>query len=297
MAPPMYRVLYGVLYLLSLLPMWLLYGIADFCFLILYYIIGYRKKVVADNLRIAFPTKTAAERKAIERKFYRNFTDSFLETVKAFSASEAFIKQRFKGDYSLVQAMYEKGYQKVQLHTGHNFNWEYASLSLPLYSAFPALVVYMPITNKTLDKIFLKMRSRTGAHLLSAVYIRNEILPFRNQRYALALVADQNPVNPAHAWWVDFFGKPTPFLKAPESGARRGNVPVLFSYFKREKRGHYTIFYELAHEQPAQLQAGELTKQYANFLQAAIEQQPDNWLWSHRRWKWEWKPEYGKVVE
>ncbi len=294
---PMYRVLYGVLYLLSLLPMWLLYLIADLCFLIIYYVIGYRKEVVANNLRIAFPAKTDAERKAIERRFYRNFTDSFLETIKAFSASEAFIKKRFSGDYGPVKAMYDKGYQKVQLHSGHNFNWEYASLSLPLYSPFPPLVVYMPITNKTLDTIFLKMRSRTGANMLSAVHIRNEILPFRNQRYALALVADQNPVNPAHAYWVDFFGRPTPFLKAPESGARRGNVPVLFCYFKRERRGHYSIFYQLAEEQPASTQPGELTKQYAKFLQAAIEQQPDNWLWSHRRWKWEWKPEYGKKVE
>lgn len=295
--PFMYRFVYGLLYAFSLLPLRILYLFADVAYLFIYYLIGYRKEVVRYNLSIAFPNRPEAERTAIAKKFYRNFTDNFIETVKLFSASPAFIKKHFTGDFSILEELHQKGVQKVQMHTGHNFNWEYANLSFPLHSVYPMLTVYMPITNGLFDRMFYKMRSKTGARLLSATNIRTEILPHRNETYALALVADQNPGDPRNAFWVAFFNRPTPFVRAPESGARRGNIPVLFSYFRKERRGYYRIFFRLASETPAATQAGELTKNYAAFLQSAIEQQPDNYLWSHRRWKWHWKEEYGKVIE
>lgn len=293
----MYHVVYGVLYLFSLLPLRLLYLFSDLAYILVYYIIGYRKKVVRYNLSIAFPNKTEEERKGIEKKFYRNFIDSFIETIKALSASPDFIRRRFYGDYSVFEKLAEKGVQKVQMHSGHNFNWEYANLSFPLHSVYPMLTVYMPITSSLFDRIFYRIRTRTGAKLISATNIRSEILPFRNEKYALALLADQNPGEPRNAFWVKFFNRPTPFVRAPESGARRGNIPVVFSYFQKEKRGHYRIHFHLATETPSATKVGELTKQYALYLQQAIEKQPENWLWSHRRWKWEWKEEYGKVVE
>ena len=184
----------------------------------------------------------------------------------------------------------------MQMLLGHNFNWEYANLSTPLHIVYPVLTVYMPITNKVFDRIFYKMRAKTGAKLIAATNIRAEILPYRNDKSALALVADQNPGHPKSAYWVNFFGRPTPFVKAPESGARRGNIPVLFCYFKKIRRGYYQIYFQLATETPATTEVGELTKRYADFLQWSIEQQPENWLWSHRRWKWDWKEEYGNVI-
>jgi KDO2-lipid IV(A) lauroyltransferase len=287
---------YGPLYLFSLLPLRILYLFSDVAYFFIYYIIGYRKKVVQYNLSIAFPNKTASERRSIAKKFFRNFTDSFIETIKAFSASDEFIRERFAGDFSVFNELYNKGVQKVQLHSGHNFNWEYANLGIPLHLVYPLLTVYMPITNKTFDGIFYRMRAKTGAKLLSAINIKAEILPHRHDRYVLALVADQNPGHPKSAYWVNFFGRPTPFVRAPESGARRGNVPVVFCYFKKVKRGYYQIFFQLATENPSSTGIGELTKRYADFLQWSIEQQPENWLWSHRRWKWDWKEEYGKIL-
>jgi Kdo2-lipid IVA lauroyltransferase/acyltransferase len=292
----MYYVVYAPLYLLSLLPLGILYLFSDLAYLLIYYVIGYRKKVVFYNLSIAFPNKTAAERRVIAKKFYKNFADSFIESIKAFSASDEFIRNHFTGDFSLFDELYQKGVPKVQLHSGHNFNWEYANLGLPLRLVYPLLTVYMPITNKIFDKIFYQMRSKTGAKLLSATNIKAEILPHRNNKYALGLVADQNPGVPKNAYWVNFFGRPTPFVRAPESGARRGNIPVVFCYFKKEKRGYYRIYFQLATENPTSTAVGELTKRYADFLQASIEEQPENWLWSHRRWKWQWKEEYGKVL-
>lgn len=292
----MYYLVYGPLYLLSLLPLRVLYLFADLAYILIYYIIGYRKKIVAQNLAIAFPNKSETERKIIAKKFYCNFADSFIETVKAFSASDEFIRKRFNGDFSVFDELYNKGVQKVQLHSGHNFNWEYANLGIPLQLVYPLLTVYMPITNKTFDRIFYKMRAKTGARLLAATNIRSEILPYRNERYVLALVADQNPGDPRNAFWVKFFDRPTPFVRAPENGARRGNIPVVFCYFNKVKRGHYRIYFRLGHENPSATKVGELTKMYADFLQWSIEQQPENWLWSHRRWKWDWKEEYGKVL-
>ena len=292
----MYYLVYGPLFLLSLLPLRILYLFSDVAYFFIYYIIGYRKKVVQYNLSIAFPNKTKAERIDIEKKFYRNFADSFIETIKAFTASDEFIRTRFTGDFSVFNELYHKGVPKIQLHSGHNFNWEYANLGIPLYSVYPLLTVYMPISNKPLDRIFYRMRAKTGAKLLSATNIKAEILPHRHERYALGLVADQNPGHPKSAYWVHFFGRPTPFVRAPESGARRGNIPVVFCYFKKVRRGYFEIFFHLAEENPSATKVGELTKRYAQFLQHSIEQQPENWLWSHRRWKWEWKEEYGKIL-
>lgn len=292
----MYYLVYGPLYLLSLLPLRVLYLFADAAYVLLYYLFGYRKNVVYQNLQIAFPDKPEQERKMIAKKFYKNFADSFIETIKLFSANNNFIRKRFTGDFTVLDELYEKGVQKIQLHSGHNFNWEFASVSMPLHLKYTMLTVYMPITNKTFDTIFYNMRAKTGAKLLSAINIRKEILPHRNTRSALALVADQTPGDPHNAFWVNFFNRPTPFVRAPESGARRGNVPVVLCYFHKVKRGYYRIDFRKVIEDPSSTRAGELTKMYANFLQQSIEEEPDNWLWSHRRWKWQWKEEYGDII-
>lgn len=292
----MYYIVYGLLYTISLLPLKVLYLFSDVSCFILYSIIGYRKQVVFSNLKQAFPEKTDEERKKIAKKFYRNFTDSFIETIKLVSAGEKFIVNHFSGDFSVVNDLY-KNHDKCQLHSAHNFNWEYANLSIPLHlEEYKLLTVYMPVSNKIFDRFFIKLRGKTGAILLPATKLRNTLLPYRHEKYALALVADQNPGSPASSYWLNFFGKPTPFVKAPESGARRGNSPVVFCHFRKDKRGFYTIHFKLADEYPAASAEGELTKKYVSFLEEIIQQQPENYLWSHRRWKWEWKEEYGKII-
>lgn len=292
----MFYLMYGLLYLLSLLPLRLLYLLSDFSYLVIFYVAGYRKKVVAHNLSIAFPQLTGKERDAVARKFYKGFTDSFIENIKLLSASEKFIRKHFVGDYQVFKYLEEKGYKKLQLHSGHFFNWEYGNLSIPLHTNYLMLGVYMPISSNAFDKLFYRLRSRTGSKLISATNIRKEILPYRDEKSVLALIADQSPADPRNAFWVNFFGRPTPFLKAPESGARRGNNPVVFCHFVKLKRGYYRIDFHLEHEQPGTTGRGELTKNFAAYLQRSIEHQPENYLWSHRRWKWQWKEEYGEIL-
>ncbi len=248
-----------------------------------------------DNLLRAFPEKTESERKAIAKKFYQNLTDNFIELIKLISASPAFIDRHFTGDYSLPNKIFKDG-KKCQVLLGHNFNWEMACLASAIKMKHFFLVVYMPITSKVVDKIFIKVRTKTGATLLPATDLRNAIIPYRNELYSIILVADQNPGYPKNAYWMNFFGKPTPFLKGPESGARRGNTPVIFAKFIKVKRGYYKIFFEMGEENPGGTREGEMTRKYVEYLSNFMREYPEMWLWSHRRWKWDWKPEYGKIM-
>jgi len=290
----MYYIVYGLLYLLSLFPLRVLYLFSDFFYFIIYYVGGYRKEVVMKNLAIAFPQRTEIERKIIAKKFYRNFTDFFVETIKLFSAGDAFLNKRFIADYSAFEKVKAQE-RKCQVHLGHNFNWELGYLAAVPKIPFKALGVYMPLSNKTFERIFRKLRTKRGGYLLPATDIRNAIFPFRHEIYTLLLVADQSPPIPQNGIWVNFFGKPTPFVRGPENGARAGNLAVIFCHVTKLKRGYYRGHFTLAEENPAALEKGELTKRYARFLEEKMNEQPEVWLWTHKRWKWDWKEEYGPV--
>jgi len=291
----MYSIVYGLLYLVSLLPLRVLYLVSDFAYLIIYYVAGYRKKVVLDNLSIAFPEKTESEKKHIAKKFYRNFTDNFIETIKLISAGKSFLRKHFICDTQLFEELYRRG-KKCQVHLGHNFNWELANIGVGLNSKYLMLIVYMPINNNAIDRLFKKIRGKWGSELLPATKMSTAMIPYRNQQFLLALVADQNPGNPSKAYWLNFFGRPTPFVKGPEKGARANDTAVVFAHFTKKKRGVYEVHFELATEEPLSMPETELTKIYIHHLESVIRQQPEMWLWSHRRWKHEWKPEYGPVI-
>jgi KDO2-lipid IV(A) lauroyltransferase len=291
----MYYVVFALVYLISLFPLPVLYLLSDFVYFIIYYVFGYRKKVVMQNLTIAFPLKTEEEKVSIAKKFYKNFCDTFIETIKFISADKRFFRKRFVADYSMVDELFKTG-KSIQLHLGHNFNWEIANLTFPFFIPYKTLIVYLPLTNKTLDRLFKYIRSRFGSQLIAATQMRNEMMPHRGTQYIIALIADQSPPAGSGAYWVNFFGKPTPFLKTPENVARRNNYPVFFSHFTKVKRGVYHGHNILCTDTPKELAAGELTKSYAQFLEKVMTEHPEMWLWSHRRWKHEWKEEYGKVM-
>jgi KDO2-lipid IV(A) lauroyltransferase len=292
----MYYIIFGFFYLLSLLPLPVLYLFSDFVYFLIYHVFGYRKKVVMHNLSIAFPDRTENEKTQIAKKFYRNFTDNFIETIKFLSAGENFFRKRLTGEFSRFADLYNRGF-KVQIHLGHNFNWELANLALPLLTPYTVLTVYMPINNKAIDRLFLKIRRKMGSVLLPATDLGNAIAPYRNERYIINLVADQNPANPKNAYWYLFFGRPVPFLRGPERAAKRVNPAVVFAYITKKKRGYYEAHYEIATEDPKSLAESELTGMYVAYLERVVRQNPEMWLWSHRRWKWEWKPEYGPINE
>ena len=291
----MYYIIYGFFYVLSLLPLRFLYLISDFAYLLIYYVFGYRKEVVLHNLDIAFPDKSKEAKQKIAKKFYRNFTDTFAEIIKLFSADDRFLNKHAHGTFEVFDRLYEQG-KRCQVHLGHNFNWELCNLTAALHIPHKFLGVYMPLNNKAFDRLFRKLRTKRGTVLVSAHNMKNEMMLHRSELYALGLVADQTPRNPQAGYWVNFFGVPTCFVRGPERGAMAGNLPVVFCHITKRKRGHYQLHFELATEHPERLQHGELTKKYVQYLEKVITDYPEMWLWSHRRWKLQWKPEYGDVL-
>jgi len=287
----MYYIVYGLLYLVSLLPLRVLYILSDGFYVLVYHILKYRRPIVFSNLQIAFPEKTPAERIAIAKKFYKNFIDTFIETIKMVSASDAYIRKRVSGNWEVLNDLYKTG-RSCQIHLGHTFNWEWANLAGAKEMPYTFLGVYMPITNKVLDRLFRRLRAKSGTVLLPATDMRKAMLPWRNRQYCIGLVADQAPSAPEKSFWLNFFGKPTGFVTGPETGARASNIPVVFANIEKPRRGYYKVVFTLAEDQPANFERGALTLRYARYLEDVIRRQPDMWLWSHRRWKREWKEEY-----
>ncbi len=292
----MYYIIYPLFYLLSLLPWRVLYLLSDAVYGLVYYVIGYRKEVVMKNLLIAFPEKTEKERIQIAKEFYHNFTDTFIETIKLLSVSDKTFNKRYSSNIELVNALYDSGVN-VQLQAGHFFNWEYVNFGVARDSRIPFVAVYMPISNKAFDKIIYNLRSRYGTILVPAVDFKTKFHQYVRGRYALGLAADQNPGSPLAAHWVKFFGRLTPFVTGPEKGARLNNTPVFFGHFYKVKRGYYHIQFELLTDKPRDFENGKLTQLFASRVEAAIRLKPANYLWSHRRWKWEFDPEkHGHLV-
>lgn len=292
----MYYIVYGVFYLLSLIPWRIIYIISDGIYGLLYYVVKYRRDVVANNLLIAFPEKSDVERKQIAKDFYKNFVDNFIEVIKLVSISKDEMQRRFTFDNTDIDKLYPTG-RNIQLTLAHFFNWEFANLAYASKVAYPIVLVYMPIENKVFDRLFRKIRERFGTHLVAATRFRNEFFPYSKGRYALGLVADQNPGSPEHAYWTDFFGRKTAFVKGPERNARMNNEIVILVNFYKVKRGYYHSEFELVTMEPRNLPEGEVTKQMVAFIERCIRKRPANYLWSHKRWKHSFDEEkFGKQV-
>ena len=292
----MYYLVYGFLWLLSLFPWKVLYILSDGIYVLVFYVFKYRRTVVMDNLRMAFPEKSEKEIKHIAKRFYHNLIDTFIETIKMFSSSKRSLLERMVSNWDSVNTYYKTG-RNVQILIGHNFNWELCTAVCPLKFEFPFIGVYMPMTNKIFEKIFCKLRSRYGTLLVRATHMREEYAQYKGKQHLLALGADQNPGNPANAWWFNFFGRPTPFVKGPAKGAISNNIIVVFAFIHKIRRGFYEIVFELLTDNPAAFTEEELTGKFVHNLEAVIRKYPDMWLWSHRRWKHKWKAEYGPVIQ
>jgi len=292
----MYYIVYPVLYLLSLLPFVILYAISDFIAFLLNHVIGYRKEVVLSNLEIAFPEKTDAERKKIARQFYQYFADSFVETIKFLSISKKQLLKRTTGTYDEINRLLKEG-ASINLLCGHQFNWEYANLLYSSELKVPFVTVYLPVKNKVVNKMMYKIRTRFNAILVSPAEFGSKLHHVFNAQHALVLAADQSPATPKSGYWINFFNRPTAFLIGPEKSAIRKKSAVVFVGFKKVKRGYYHFESVLLTDDASHTdKRGQLTCLYRDALQAAITNDPANYLWSHRRFKFEWQPEYGNVL-
>lgn len=277
------------LYLISLLPFWILYLIADFLFVILYYVIGYRRKVVSENLRNSFPEKSAQERSEIERKYYVYLADLIMETIKSISISEKEIKRRVvPTNPDLVKSYFAQG-KSVMAVGGHHGNWEWAALNFCFYNEEKFMIIYKPLSNPLFDEFFYKTRSRFGGIPVSMKQTMRKMVEYKNELTVSVFLGDQTPVREEANYFTTFLNQPTPVFLGIEKLAKALDHVVIFYEMKRVKRGFYNYTIIPLIENAKDTAPHEITEAHVKQLEKTIRREPEYWLWSHRRWKF--KPE------
>jgi KDO2-lipid IV(A) lauroyltransferase len=280
----MYYLLLAFLYPLSLLPLRVLYWLSDFACFVLFTVAGYRKKIVWDNLKHAFPEKSDEELRQIAHAFYRSFLDQWIETLKLLSISEKELNKRITGNWEVFHQLQLAGKNTYAL-LGHTFNWEWANVACQYNTKQQFAGVYMPLNNKAFDRLMQRIRTRSGAWLIS-MKGRKGFAKLSNVQYIVGLIADQNPSNWNSIVWLQFMNREAPFFKGPDLLARKAQAAVVFAGIKKLKRGYYHINLQLLEDNAAMLPDGEVITQYVQFMEQQIKDQPENWMWTHRRWKY-----------
>lgn len=272
--------------LLSYLPLSVLYLLSDLIYLIARFVIRYRKKVIDENLKFAFPEKSPAELKKIRNRFYRNFTDAFFaETIKMLTISEEELRRRF---HVVNQELIDRevlGGKTAIMMAGHVFNWEMAILGVALNTKVEAETVYLKINNPFFNRLMYQMRTHFGGVMTEVKDFRRSMITLRSRPRILHLAADQRPTG-KDKYQREFLHRPANFFEGGETFAKKMNLPVFFGTITKLKRGHYRFEYEKLAEPPYDSDAPHsVTDEFCKRLEANIRNQPDLYLWSHKRWR------------
>ena len=283
-----YYVSLPFIYLLSLLPFPLLYFFSDGVYLLLYHMLGYRRKVVRENLTRSFPEKGEKEIQEIEKRFYRYFCDLFLETLKTLTISrENMVKHcRFEPETLAIFNQLASENQSFVVVMGHYGNWEWGGNTFSICCKHQLYVIYHPLSNKYFNGLIYRMRTRFGTRLIPMKDTLREMLKNRSALTATAFIADQSPL-PEFAYWMDFLNQNTPVYLGIEKIALKIRYPIVFITIRRVKRGYYSVFAERIELPLLSQKSGTITEIHTRRLEADIRSQPENWLWTHRRWKHE----------
>lgn len=250
-----------------------------------YYIIGYRKNVVRQNLQRSFPEKSTAELLKIEKDFYKYIVDFFLEMLKCVTISQKELKKRWsiENDKILDELLSEE--RNIIVTAGHFGNHELANLALSFLIKYRVKAVYRPLNNSYFDKFFYDFRSKFGTIMISMANASKEIAKTENFNYAFFLVNDQSPP-PERSYWTTFLNQETGFFTGIERFARQYDMPVVYMCINRLSRGNYKVNVELISKTPNTLPEGELLEIHARKLERDIKVNPSIWFWSHKRWKY-----------
>jgi Kdo2-lipid IVA lauroyltransferase/acyltransferase len=276
---------YTIIYPLSLLPYFVLYRLSDLFYILLYHGIGYRKKVVRNNLHYAFPERTRSELRGIERRFYRHLCDLVVESLKNFSISASAVRERMTHQGYEAMDAYAAAGQRVIIAGGHFANWELWGVSAAPVLKHKVVGIYKPLSNRFFDKKMRESRGKFGLGLLSTKETADYFRKPASEPDAVVFAFDQSPSNPEKAVWVRFLGRDTAALYGTEKYASESQIPVFFGKISKLSRGHYTVEYQPVDMAPHLRPKGALTQQLHDMLESQIMEQPELWLWSHRKWK------------
>jgi KDO2-lipid IV(A) lauroyltransferase len=271
---------------LSVMPFFLLYRVSDLLFLILYYAVRYRRDVTARNLSIAFPELTEAERKKIERKFYRHLADIFVEMTKTFTISQKKLNKRFYlKNPEVLNDIFDSG-KSVIVYGGHQGNWEWV-FGVGRQMKHRPMAVYKKLSNPYFDRFVLKTRSKFNTDLVPTYRTRQYINEKEKagEKTAYGFLGDQNPLPHKAKLWLPFFGKEVPVQTGAEEIAKQYDIPVVFVEIRKLKRGYYEAELTLITGKPNETGDFEITKDYFKRLEKSIKRQPEYYYWIHRRFK------------
>ncbi|WP_209332362.1 lysophospholipid acyltransferase family protein [Lunatimonas salinarum] len=271
---------------LSLLPIGVLYLISDFFFLIAYYVVGYRKKVVRENLAFAFPEKSETQRKEIEKIFFRNLTDSFAETIKLLRISDSEVIKRYRLINPEIVVDRVHNQQVVIGMQAHFFNWEGHVVAFSRVMKSACETVYLKVNSPLFEQLMRTIRSRYGGTLVERNSFVKHLIAHKNLPRMIGLAADQRPQFSEIRYWTTFMNREAAFFEGGEKMAKKFNLPVIYGEIRKTKRGHYTYSYRVLATPPYDDHPPHsITDAYVAAVEDNIRKEPALYLWSHNRWK------------
>ena len=282
----LFAISYPIIWMLSRAPVGLLYLLSDVLYFLIYHVFGYRKQVVLENLQLAFPNKTQEERTNISKQFFAHFTDLFMESIKAFSISEKEIRKRYAYKNPELVNEYFKKQRSVALVGAHQANWEW-SISLPLVLDGPIYGAYTKLSNRYFEKWVRASREKFGC----IGYKTSEMVKGMQKRFSekdqgtYILLSDQSPQIDKTYYWRDFFEIKVPVHTGAEMLSKKFDLVVINYVTRKIKRGYYETEFQLITDTPTKFNDYEITDQYIALTEKNIMQQPELYLWSHKRFK------------
>lgn len=285
MQKALYILIKAIVWTLSKLPFWALYGLSDLLFVLIYHLLGYRKKVVYNNMKLVFPNWDETRLKKTRKAFYRHFCDFIVETVKSFTISEKQADKRFVyTNLELLDPIWKQE-RSVMLWCGHYSSWEWCGI-LQKYIPVQGYAVYKKMDSQAMDTLVKKIRGRFGAIIVS----NKQIVPtlFRDKKNGVSsmtlMLSDQTPRPTVAKHWEPFMGIEVPVFTGGEELGNRLNMVHLYLKVSRVKRGHYQgTFVPL---EPVEGNPFPITRSFLNEVEKQIEEKPEHYFWSHKRWKY-----------
>ncbi len=281
-----FYIIYALLWLIAWLPLCILYILADILYFPLYYFVRYRVKVVRENLQNAFPGKSREELRVLEKKFYHHLSHIMMEIIRMIHISPAELEKRITYENpSILDEFYEQGKQ-VMVVVAHYGNWEWLA-GLPGATSYHTLSVYKPLNNPYFNQLMKNLRERNGTRMVQMKRVVRVMKDAQEQKRLTmnCFISDQSPVWEEVQYWTPFLNQDTPVYLGIEKLAVRFNMPVLFFRMIRIRRGHYKVRIIPLVMDPSTCQPHEITDKHVRILEQIIREQPEYWLWSHRRWK------------
>lgn len=277
---------YPIILLVSILPFPLLYLLSDTIYMLLFYVFGYRKKVVLENLKIAFPEKSEQELKVIRKKFYHHFVDIFMEMIKTFTISNKEILKRFKLVNKEELDNFMNKHRNVLLMSSHYANYEWL-FSLNLLVTHNGFAAYKKVKNPYFNKFIVKSRGRFNSTLVPTYEFMKSVA--RNdasgEKFIYGILSDQSPRLDKAYHWSPFFGQQVPAFVGTESLSKKYNYPVIYIDTMKVKRGYYEAKMEILTENSSDIPDFDLTDLFMKKLEEKVKKRPEYYFWTHKRFK------------